>query len=202
MHHQECRFCNIWAGNYQHPFDQPYMKNADYMALVSVGAFVEGWTLVIPQAHVYSMRTFYDLPEFWKFVQQTSRYIQSAYKKKVICFEHGANSCDSETSCGTHHAHLHLIPFEGSLVEDILSERTWKKVIAKDVKDVVGDEEYLLYSDLERMDEQAEVYIHILKKGESQYFRRILAKRVGVLDYSYKTAPYIERTTKSFEVLR
>lgn len=202
MQDQECRLCDIWTGSYQQPFDQPYMKNEDYMALVSVGAFIEGWTLVVPQTHVYSMRTFYDSPEFWEFVQQTSQHIQNAYKKKVICFEHGANRCDSKTSCGTHHAHLHLVPFEENLAEDILAERSWKKVLAKDVKEVVGDEEYLLYSDLIRKDEQAEVYVHILKNGESQYFRRILAKRVGILDYSYKTAPFIERTIRSFEVLR
>lgn len=202
MQNQGCRLCDIWTGSYQKPFDQPYLRSEDYMALVSVGAFIEGWTLVVPQTHIYSMRTFYDLPEFWKFVQETSKHIKNAYRKKVICFEHGANSCDSETSCGTHHAHLHLIPFEESLAADIQAERPWKKILAKDVKEIVDDEEYLLYSDLERMDEHAEIYIHILKKGESQYFRKILAKRVGVLDYSYKTSPFIERTTRSFEVLK
>lgn len=172
------------------------------MALVSIGAFVEGWTLVVPQTHVYSMRTFYDLPEFWRFVQHTSQHIQDTYRKKVICFEHGANSCDSETSCGTHHAHLHLVPFGESLAEDILAERPWKKILAQNVKEVVSNQEYLLYSDLERVDELAEVYVHILKEGESQYFRRVLANRVGVSDYSYKTAPFIERTIKSFEELK
>lgn len=202
MPHQECRLCDIWAGNYQQVFDQPYMKDENYMALVSIGAFVEGWTLIVPQTHVYSMRTFYNLPAFWKFVQRTSQRIQDAYGRNVICFEHGANSCDSETSCGTHHAHLHLVPFEDSLVKDILEERPWKKILAQDVREVVADQEYLLYSDLERMDKLTEVYIHILQAGESQYFRKMLAKRVGVSDYSYKTAPFIEQATKSFEVLR
>lgn len=202
MSYQECRLCKIWTGNYQQAFDQPYMKDEDYMALVSIGAFIEGWTLVTPRTHVYSMRSFYNLPKFWDFVQHVSQHIRDTYEKKVICFEHGANSCDSETSCGTHHAHLHLIPFEGSLTKDILAERSWEKVLAQNVEEVVSNREYLLYSDLERVDKFTEVYIHILEKGESQYFRRMLAQRVGVLDYSYKTAPFIKRTTKSFEVLR
>lgn len=202
MSYQECRLCKIWTGDYLQVFDKPYMKDENYMALVSIGAFVEGWTLVVPRTHIYSMRTFYNSPEFWSFVQDTSQHIKDKYGKKVICFEHGANSCDSETSCGTHHAHLHLVPFEESLTKDILAERPWKKVLACDVKELVTDQEYLLYSDLDRMDELAEVYVHILEKGESQYFRRILAKRVRASDYSYKTAPFIEQTIKSFEVLR
>lgn len=202
MSYQECRLCNIWAGNYQQVFDQPYVKDENYMALVSIGAFVEGWTLVVPRTHVYSMRTFYNLPTFWNFVQHTSQHIQNTYGEKVICFEHGANSCDSETSCGTHHAHLHLVPFEESLTKDILAERSWKKVLAQNVEEMVTDQEYLLYSDLKRTDELTEVYVHILETGESQYFRKMLAKRVGVSDHSYKTAPFIEQAKRSFEVLR
>lgn len=202
MQYQECRLCNIWAGDCPQVFDQPYMKSENYMALVSVGAFVEGWTLIVPQTHVYSIRAFYSLPEFWEFVGKVSRHIQDVYGKKVICFEHGANSCDSDTSCGTHHAHLHLVPFGESLTKDILADRSWTKVLAKNVATTVGKQEYLLYSDLEQIDTHTEVYVHILKKGESQYFRKMLAARVGVSDYSYKTAPFLERTIKSFEVLR
>ena len=202
MQHQECRLCSIWAGTCPQVFDQPYMKSENYMAIVSVGAFVEGWTLIVPKTHVYSIRKFYNLSEFWEFVSQVSQHIQDVYGKKVICFEHGANSCDSDTSCGTHHAHLHLVPLGESLTEDILADRSWTKVLAQNVAEIVGEDEYLLYSDLTQIDTNAEVYVHILKKGESQYFRKMIAARVGISDYSYKTAPFIERTTQSFEALK
>lgn len=203
MNKNDCRFCDIWNGVYAHAaFDKPIFKKDNYMSIVSVGAFVEGWSLVVPHEHVYSMRSFYAQKDFLSFVATVAKHVREVYNKPVIIFEHGANCCDSATSCGTHHAHLHVVPYSKSLLQRILNDRDWVKVSYNKIQEVVGGEEYLLYSDLNETIEDSDIYIHILKNAESQYFRRIIAEDTGILDYSYKTAPYTEETIKSYETLK
>ena len=172
------------------------------MSIVSIGAFIEGWSLVIPKEHTYSMRSFYVQKDFLTFVSCVAQHIKTTYKKSIIVFEHGANRCDSATSCGTHHAHLHIVPYDKSLLSTITEDRDWIRVSYDQIQEVVGEEEYLLYADLNESLETSEIYVHILVKEESQYFRRILAKDANIPDYSYKTAPCINNTTKSYETLK
>lgn len=203
MNKSDCRFCDIWNGMYAHAaFDKPILTKDNYMSIVSVGAFVGGWSLVVPREHVYSMRSFYAQEGFLSFVSNVAQHVREVYKKPVVIFEHGANRCDSATSCGTHHAHLHVVPYDKSLLQTILNDRDWVKVPHDKIQETVGEEEYLLYSDLNETIENSDIYIHILKKAESQYFRRIIAGDIGVSDYSYKTAPYTEETVKSYEALK
>lgn len=203
MTQHNCRFCDIWAQKYAHPtFDKPFLTGKGYLSIVSIGAFIDGWSLIVPKEHIYSLRTHYDKSTFWNYVSLTAKHIQKVYGKRLIAFEHGANSCDSKTSCGTHHAHLHLVPFDTSLFPELEADRKWMKVSADKVSELVGESEYLLYSDLEYTGDFPSVYIHILEKEESQFFRKFLAEKLGVEDYSYKTAPHLLQTEKSYEDLK
>ena len=57
---EECRFCRVFAYEREsETVDNPILENDDFMALVSKGAIVKGWVLVIPRKHIYSMRKFY-----------------------------------------------------------------------------------------------------------------------------------------------
>lgn len=201
MKKTDCRFCNIWEGTYANEFDKPIAKVDNYLSVVSLGSFVNGWSLVIPREHVYSMRYYYSEKEFWNFVNHVGEKLRNVFGKRLIVFEHGANRCDSETSCGTHHAHLHIVPSGKSILTNILSDRNWEKVNCRDILNIVGEKEYLLYADFDTDFEKCNFYIHILEEPESQYFRRILGKVEGIADYSYKTAPYIEKTKESFQTL-
>lgn len=47
-----CRFCEIVRNaERRSAVDEPWMANAQYMAISSVGALVPGWTLIVPLAH-------------------------------------------------------------------------------------------------------------------------------------------------------
>lgn len=199
----DCRFCDIWNGIYANPtFDKPIFKNEQYMSIVSIGAFIEGWTLVVPKEHTYSMREFYTNTDFSSFVSHIANHIKSIYKKPIIAFEHGANRCDSKTSCGTHHAHLHIVPYDKSLLPSIIADRVWHKATPTQIQTIVGENEYLLYFDFNDSLEASEFYVHILSEEESQYFRKILAADANISDFSYKTAPYINKTEKSYDKLK
>ena len=203
MSNKNCRLCDIWNGKYiNEQFDVPFMRNDDYLAMASIGAFIEGWSLVVPRTHTFSMRTYYSDPDFADFVESVISHIKNVFHKSVLVFEHGANTCTSETSCGTHHAHLHIVPYDGSIIEDIYEDRDWTRVGLGDIEDTVQQNEYLLYSDNFNSFKTATFNIHILKKEESQYFRRLLGTKIGIDDYSYKTAPYIEKTIHGATLLK
>lgn len=105
-----CRFCNIVVGKYQYAeIDQPFASNDGFVAIASIGALIEGWSLIIPKEHQHSMRNVYDKLQFKDFVETVIPLLVQQYGP-LIAFEHGSNKEGSITACGTDHAHLHLVP--------------------------------------------------------------------------------------------
>lgn len=196
-----CRFCEIEKGNIKEAFDHPIKENSNYFSLASVGAFIPGWSLIVPRKHTYSLREMYRNPDFLKFVHDWIMYINKIVEKKIIVFEHGANRCGSQTSCGTNHAHLHVVPYSGSLIGKMLADREWVSVKYDQIENIVKNNEYLLYAEVANQLEDSDIYLHILQKEESQYFRRLLAEEMEVTDYNYKLSPYRSNTIYSYQKL-
>lgn len=204
---ENCRICDIIKGEKGKYglLDIPFFENDKFTSLVSVGDFVEGWTLIFSKEHQYNLHGYYGDGSFYDYLNEHISIVRKKLKwdKNIIVFEHGANKCDSLTSCGTSHAHLHIVTFEGSILDKIRSKKQWKKCKWKNVKDAVGLEEYLLYSEQPELGEEAEVFINIIEEPESQFFRKVLAEEIKLNgEYSYKKEPRIEqsmRIRKMFE---
>lgn len=201
MNITECRFCQINHGKFSALYDRPIKKCRGYFSLASVGAFIAGWSLIVPEVHAYSMRGEYAKSSFLEFANDWINHVKKVYKKKIIVFEHGANHCGSQTSCGTNHAHLHVVPYDGSLLAKMQNDRDWIAVRYDHIHETVGDNEYLLYAELDDCLENAVFYVHILEHEESQYFRKLLGEEVGIEDYSYKTTPFYSETTEGYNKL-
>lgn len=199
-----CRFCAISRGDYSYnEVDVPFSSNDDFMALASIGALVEGWSLVIPKRHEMSMRSYYASQSFTYFANDVISKLTKCYGR-IIAFEHGANQEGSITACGTDHAHLHLVPFTESLV-DILkgTPLNWQRCYASEICSLAGQNEYLFYADIinEKWDEQ-QGYLHILEFPISQFFRKIIADRKGKTEVSdYKSFPHVDVAMKTRRVL-
>ena len=125
-----CRFCSILAGAKKYDIvDTPILENNNYYLLSSIGAMVEGWSLVIPKEHSFSMRDYYSTDEFFEFTNKCIELIKSVYKTdEIMIFEHGANKEGSLTACGTEHSHLHLVPLKKSLLNIITKELYFEKI--------------------------------------------------------------------------
>ena len=203
----ECRFCDIHSGNYHYKeIDQPFLKNTDFFAIASIGALVEGWSLIIPKDHQLSMKSCYQNKSFQKIVNDILPSMKHKYGN-IIAFEHGANKEGSLTACGTDHAHMHLVPF-GSLHKDMMdSGLKWKKCLSSDIGERINNKEYLFYVNLENIVnwKNPEGYLHVLNYPISQFFRTLIATKIGKLDVSnYKDFPHLENskiTKKSLEKL-
>jgi diadenosine tetraphosphate (Ap4A) HIT family hydrolase len=188
-------------GKYQYSnIDPPFARNEAYAAIASIGALVEGWTLIVPKEHQFSMRYFYDDLRFTNFVQLVIPRLVSKYGA-IIAFEHGANMEESLTSCGTDHAHLHLVPFEGSLVPDFMrSDMKWIRSRPTEIITKAGKNEYLFYTELGLKINWKDPsgFLHILKNPTSQYFRRLIAARIGNVETAdYKLYPFMETAKRT-----
>lgn len=201
---EECRFCKIFAHESDSEIvDNPILENDDFMALVSRGAIVKGWVLVIPRIHIYSMRKFYCDDSFIYFTNNIINMIKEKYHKDCIIFEHGANCCDSLTSCGTNHAHLHVVAYDKSLLCDMKKDGLeWIQCDLNEINKLVGGNEYWFYAEKVGSLQTARGYLYIIKQPESQYFRKLIANKEGCIEkFSYKEFRFEENERLTYETL-
>ncbi len=200
-----CRFCNILLGDYQYnEIDEPFACNDEFFAIASIGALVEGWTLIIPKSHKLSMRNNYDSPLLTDFLGSVLPPLVHRYGP-LIAFEHGANTEGSITACGTAHAHFHLVPFGESLLPELQnSEMQWIECHACEIASKSGEDEYLFYAELGTQETWQDLigYLHVLENPVSQFFRRLIAGRTARPEVSdYKRFPHLDTARQTRSVL-
>lgn len=203
--HSSCRFCSINDGKFSYgKIDHPIASNDNFFVIPSVGALVEGWTLIVPRKHVYSMKSFFLDELFVEIVDQTLSALQQIYEK-ILIFEHGATHESSLTSCGTAHAHLHLVPLNESLYDDIeKSGWQWNECKASEVSKAPNGVEYLFYSEINNTQRWKDHVglMHMLKSPISQYFRKLIAKHCNLEEqFDYKFHPFLNNASQTHEQL-
>lgn len=199
-----CRFCEIASNRsvIQKPENKKIIETEEYFSISSVGALVEGWLLVVPKKHCCSMKALYSEPCFAKFTSKIIKMLTESYGP-VIAFEHGPNREGSDTSCGTDHAHIHIVPYHSLLKKLDDSGLDWKKCNASQVDELVGNNEYLFYCEPCEAWDDPVGWLHILKKPISQFFRQIIAEDQGNIEkYNYKTNPDTTLTLKTIRTLQ
>ena len=200
-----CRFCDIPNGNIIRQENIPIREDANYFSLASIGALIQGWVLIIPKKHRISMKDLYITKEFIDFTNNMLHTMRLVYSEPFIAFEHGPNRCGSNTSCGTNHAHLHLLPYNGSLYNDMIqSGLKWEKCYPNQVASRVASNEYLFYSEIpaHAVWGEYEGYLHILEQPISQYFRRLIANQINrTKEYDYKKYAHLNTAINTMLVL-
>lgn len=202
MKDNKCCICNIVSGNgLLGDIDKPFIQSANYRAVASVGAFIEGWSLIIPKEHDVSLLEHYQRDEFLKFCIQVKSLVEQSYGRTII-FEHGANAFGSLAGCGINHAHLHVVPFKKSLRDSLKNDSfVWGEIEASELKNVVGDKDYLFYADDVGNSALTGIFT-IMDQPISQYFRKVLASELGKSDsYDYREFPFIETSQRTYTTL-
>ncbi|MDQ7966543.1 hypothetical protein RDI61_21205 [Pseudomonas plecoglossicida] len=204
----ECRFCGFLSGSKHMPkasiVDTPWLAIGDYAAFVSIGALVPGWTLIVPKAHGINLTRDYQSTAFWRFAGQVSSILAVKYGRFSV-FEHGAYSAASATSCGTAHAHLHLVPLSFNLIEEakkFAPEMKWEECLATEIADISNGREYLFVAD-DFEGAKTRGHISFLRTEVSQFFRRVIATKLGKpAEYDYKANAHLEVSQQSYVELR
>lgn len=199
-----CRLCEIAGGSPEaKSIDRPWLSNDHHMTFVSVGALVPGWSLVAPKRHVLNLAEDYVDPFFWEFANKAAMLLEQHYGR-CVAFEHGSQAQDSMTSCGTAHAHLHIVPAAYSLVEkakEFDPSLVWERTFASEIADRAKGKEYLFVAD-RICGDQTEGHISLLEVGRSQFFRRVIAQELGRPDeFDYRTHPQLDTAEQSAKFL-
>jgi diadenosine tetraphosphate (Ap4A) HIT family hydrolase len=154
-----------------------------------MGALVPGYVLILPRAHVFSMAS----------LDAASRAELRAYEREIheriavrwrpaTLFEHG--SCanpDAATGACISHAHWHLIPGEFDLDGRGIGfrrARTFDAIVEAD-----RPHGYLAFRTA-----GGEWYFNVTHRPPSQYFRRIIAARLGrPTEWDYLAFPILDQ---------
>ncbi|MDC3802198.1 hypothetical protein QOU18_16045 [Pseudomonas aeruginosa] len=199
----DCRFCGYMSQRKNDPINTPWMSSNKYSAFVSVGALVEGWSLIVPKKHVINLSSEFKNSEFWGFAAEAISAVQENYGS-VSIFEHGAFRADSRTSCGTAHAHLHIVPLYFSLIEaakEFNPEMEWEECRADEIAEKSRGQEYLFVSE-DRQRDFPIGQICRLNEETSQFFRKVIAKKIGKPnEFDYKVFKMTEVANSSIKKL-
>lgn len=199
----DCRFCALLNGA-KDAFPSIWLAEDAYKAMISVGAFIPGWTLICPVTHAVNLVDHYNLQEFWDFASTAADVIERRYGECAM-FEHGAARETSLTGCGVGHAHSHLVPLNFSLEKEarkFAPELSWRECRATDAKVIADGKEYL-FAASSFQGAETRGSICLLETPTSQFFRRAISSRLGIGDlYDYKKYPMLEITkTSALELL-
>lgn len=199
-----CRICAIASGyRALGTADRPWLEDSHYMAFTSIGALVEGWSLIAPKKHALNLLSNYADSTFCAFVEAAFDTVAKVYGRSVV-FEHGGQFEGSTTNCGTSHAHLHIVPLSFSLQKSAKAfdaSLDWSDCAAKDIRTQAAGREYLFVADEYRGAETSGL-LCLLTEGQSQFFRRVIAENLGRSDEAnYRTHPNLLTTSAGSDAL-
>jgi ATP adenylyltransferase len=92
-------------------WDRVIWENDRFIVIPTVGCFVEGYVMIMPKRHTFSMAQLEkdELKELSRLSTQLYYKLKHKYGEIMIA-EHGAVSCDIRGAQCCDHAHLHFIP--------------------------------------------------------------------------------------------
>lgn len=171
-------------------WDTPVFESESFVALPTVGAFIEGWLLVVPREPALSFAQLPDTlwPEADDFIAEVARRIELEYGP-VAVFEHGPGAKLSPVGCGVDYAHFHVVPTRTDLREaarQSFPAVTWKsRPVISSVRDFRSRGRD--YWALVQNEYQPGCWLGTIsdQSPPNQLFRRLLAKSVGLDNSSF-----------------
>lgn len=157
-------------------------ETANWIVIPTLGAFVSGYVLVVSKKHYVSIG---DCPSYYYYeleciVETIRKIFLREYKMPAIAFEHGAISEENNSGCCTTHTHLHLLPFEGDIMADIVNDGfTIKKIQSYNSlkKQIRSNKSYIYYQNNEGVK-----FLIEGQKVPSQYVRQIVADKLDIIE--------------------
>ena len=200
----DCRLCNALSASVPAEFDRPVLECDGHVAIASLGALVEGWSLVLPKRHVLSVRHLEpsEMPELEAFLARAKRHVETVYGPSVL-FEHGPSHARTRVGCGVDHAHVHVVPWDRPGLVDVVTRECPSLAWAS--ASTLADAHHLVPADTPYVwlctPERAAVGWG--SRVPSQLVRRVMAQELGVpTEFDWRTYPREERVLAAIEALR
>jgi diadenosine tetraphosphate (Ap4A) HIT family hydrolase len=156
-------------------------ESPNFVVIPSLGALVEGWTLLVPKRHALcfgAVNAMYD--QEWQTLLHTVIQHTACCWGRVVVFEHGPAVPNTSVGCGVDHAHLHIVPTSADLIlgaSQVLSQSiSWRPSFSPgDLRTAHG--KGMSYLFVEQVGEQRAIVT--ADKFPSQVFRRLIANHIG-----------------------
>lgn len=185
-------------------WNKSLFESQNFVALPSLGALVEGWVLLVPKRHFISFGAMPDsvLAEMSDFKSFVCSVLGQCYGT-LGAFEHGPSAASRTMGCGVDHAHLHLVPCQFDLLNEVTPYLprgvTWTNAGIEECQAAYRRGEDYLY--LEQPIGSARIATH--DRFGSQLFRRAIATRIGVWDqYNWRDHEQLTTVMATIERVR
>ncbi|MCW3047073.1 MAG: hypothetical protein JWO74_1357 [Solirubrobacterales bacterium] len=197
--HPGCAFCERIA----RAIEPSLLPDPAFVTWASVGALVDGHVLVIPRAHELNAAAGAPDPasRLAPYVDAVTGMLERNYGPTCL-FEHGPVSPGTAPGCSIDHAHLHLVPWSGSLVVLAMAahpELLWREYSGGLVNGLppAPDTSYLLVQDSDGRG--------AVGSGDtipSQALRRVIARELGrTEEWDWKTHAQLETQMSTIRTL-
>lgn len=160
--------------------DRYVYEDDRFVVMPTLGAFVEGYVMIVTKTHYdcVGKMPLEEIIAIDRLLGVIKERIKRIYGTEVICFEHGSVSCANKFGGCLNHAHLHILPCNVSLIEEI-SEYDLKisKLPSLSMLHDQGGAEnpYLFFEDVD-----GERYMITGEYIASQFFRKLVANHMGL----------------------
>ena len=151
-----------------------------FVVMPTLGAFVEGYVMIVSKEHYdcVGKMSAEDIARLEALMEEITHRIRKVYGMDVICFEHGAVSCANKFGGCLNHAHVHLVPCNASLLEEIRDyDLEVEPLSSLSELQSLGQEgrPYLFFRDTD-----GEQYLITGDFIVSQFFRQLVTARMGL----------------------
>jgi diadenosine tetraphosphate (Ap4A) HIT family hydrolase len=153
--------------------------------LPSVGAIAAGHVLLVPKRHVrrWLALSAEEIRQSDQLKQLLETRLRRRFGKDIHWFEHGSSASGAKTACSIEHAHLHALPFDGSVLSRLQQDYFWQPVVGwQQVQQRVGDREYLWY----QAPDGSQGVCTEPEGFPSQYLRRVFAEQAGSTQWDWR----------------
>jgi len=200
-----CTLCaDIGTSANRARWNRPLIETENFVVVPSLGSLVPGWLLIVPKSHYISMGAIPDLlhSEADALEDRTRALLKSEFAEHVIVFEHGPSAANHGTGCGVDHAHLHLVPLNCDLVEQV------RPFVPNSLKWKLGNwneraEAFSLGQDyLYCKHEDGCGVVAVSDDFGSQVFRKAISGHLGMAEkFNWREHPRLETVGQTIAVL-
>ena len=205
---QDCRYCKYISNNFYDAsgnMNQAVYKSENFFVLPTLGEFITGYLLIIPNEHIMSNAELNPIlqEEFYSVLEDVLSILELTYHSPhFLIWENGTgNSGKGKAKDSVVHSHVHVAPsnLTASKIEE-LSQFNFTK-ISKDQLSLYGNHSYLLIRETENcwfINDNPELYI------PRQYVRQLLAEEHGIHGeaWNWRTHPFNELIQQTLEDIK
>lgn len=177
-------------------------ESDNFLVFPSLGQIVEGYLLIATKRHYIGLGEIpSELHQELEEVQEKVRTVLTNNYGTPLFFEHGPTSRSKKGGCCIEHAHIHAVPLQVDILDDITENFTYRKIndFNELKKQFARGVPYFFFEDNNR----DRYLFEIPDVVPSQYIRQIIAHKIGKPErWDWRSCLGLEELTRTLKKLR